>query len=443
MSKEIRKAVMVFIIIFLLFVLAVIISESINNNNILKTYPEQISIAVPDVVTVSKPAPEAFDFQKSKVATWLIRIFLSIAVPAFFLFSRFSAGIRNWAARRARRWVVMVILYFVIYSLIETLIYFPIDVYTGFFRLHKYGLSNQTLIQWLIELAKSFIVNTVTTAAVIWIPFLVIKKSPKRWWLYLALLIIPYMFIGSYVQPVMIDPIFNEYKQVEDTQLSVKIDQLLAKTHIDNCQVLQVDKSKETNQMNAFMTGVFNTKRIVLWDTTINLLNTDEVLGVVAHEMGHYLMGHIWKSIVIGGFSGIVVLYLVYRLATWFLKRSNGKWGFSELSDIAALPLIMLMINLMLFVSSPITNAYSRNLETEADRFELELTKNNFATATATVKMHQQSLAMPEPGYIYMLWNYDHPPFKSRVDFANEYRPWENGQPLKYQKYIKESNGLK
>lgn len=437
MSKEIRRSIFIFLVAFTVFTFAVIISESINNKNILNTYPDKVSVAVPDVVSVSKPSPEAFEFQKSKVVTWLVRLFLGFAVPAFFLFSRLSEGLRNWALRRTKRWVSMVLLYFILYSLIEILIYLPLDVYTGFIRMHRYGLSNQTLAQWTIELIKSFAVNTVITAAIIWIPFLIIRRSPKRWWLYLGLVSIPYLIIGSYVQPVAIDPIFNEYKQVEDTQLSNKIDNLIAKTNIENCQVLQVDKSKETNQMNAFMTGVFNTKRIVLWDTTINYLNTDETLGVVAHEMGHYLMGHMWKSIVYGGFGSILALYLVYRFSNWFLKKSSGSWGFSNLSDVAALPLLLLVINLMLFITSPMANAFSRSMETEADRFELELTKNNFATATAIVKMHQQSLAMPKPGYVYMLWNYDHPTYKSRVDFANEYRPWEKGEPLKYQKYIK------
>ena len=436
MNKQIRRIILLFLIFLSLFVLSVVITESINNKNIVNTYPDKISIAIPDVVSVSKPSTEAFEFQKSKVATWLIRLFLSFALPAFFLFSRLSAGIRDWALKRAKRWILMVILYFLVYSLIETIVYLPLDLYTGFFRLHKYGLSNQTLIQWGAVFVKSFIVNFVVTSIVIWVPFLVIKKAPRFWWLFLGLLSIPYLFIGTYIQPVIIDPIFNEYKQLEDSQLAQRIDELLSKTSIENCQVLQVDKSKETNQMNAFMTGVFNTKRIVLWDTTINYLNAEEVLGVVAHEMGHYLMGHIWKSIVFGGLASLLVLYLVYRLCNWFLRKSQGRWGIQKLSDIAALPLIMLMVNLMLFITSPAINAYSRSVELEADRFELELTQNNFATATATVKLHNQSLAMPEPGYIYMLWNYDHPTYKSRVDFANDYRPWENGEPLKYQKYI-------
>ncbi len=443
MGKDVRKLVLIFLVIFAVFTCLVVASEIINNRQIINTYPDKLQIAVPNEVTVSMPSQESFDFQKSKVTTWIIRLFLSFAVPAFFLFSKLSASIRNWARAKAKRWLLIIILYFVVYSIIELLIYFPLDLYTGFIRMHEYGLSNQTLSQWLVEMIKSFIVNTIIAAAIVWVPFLIIKKSPKRWWFYLALLSIPYILFLSFIQPIVIDPMFNEYKQIEDIELSAKIDGLLNETTIENCQVFQVDKSKETNQMNAYMTGVLNTKRIVLWDTTINYLTVDEVLGVVAHEMGHYLMGHVWKSIVIGGLGSVFILYLVYRLSNWFLKKTKGVFGFNKLSDIAALPLIMLSINIMLFVITPISNAYSRSLEVEADRFEIELTKNNFATATGTIKLHQQSLTMPEPGLIYMLWTYDHPTFKSRVDFANEYRPWENEQPLKYQKFMKENEQTK
>jgi len=443
LSKDIRKLILVFLIVFAIFTCLVVVSEIINYRQILNTYPEKMHIAVPDVVTVTMPSQEAFDFQKSKVTTWLIRLFLSFVVPAFFLFSKLSANIRNWATRKAKRWILIILLYFIVYSIIEMLIYLPLDMYTGFVRMHQYGLSNQTFSQWFIEMIKSFIVNSIIMATIVWVPFFIIKKSPKRWWLYLALISIPYLFFMSYIQPIVIDPMFNQYKQIEDSELSTKIDGLLNKTSIENCQVYQVDKSKETNQMNAYMTGVFNTKRIVLWDTTINYLTVDEVLGVVAHEMGHYLMGHVWKSIVIGGLGSIVLLYLVYRMSNWFLKKSKGRFGFNKLSDVAAFPLIMLLINIMIFASAPISNAYSRSIELEADRFELELTQNNFATGTGTVKLHQQSLTMPEPGLIYLIWTYDHPTFKSRVDFANEYKPWENGQPLKYQRYMKENDHVK
>ena len=443
MSKDIRKAIMVFLILFAIFACLVVVTEAINNKHIINTYPEKMHVAVPDMVKVTMPSQEAFDFQKSKVATWLVRLFLSFVVPAFFLFSKLSVVIRDWAKKKAKRWALIIILYFIAYSIIETLLYLPLDIYTGFVRMHQYGLSNQNFSQWLIELVKSFLVNTVMTAAIIWIPFLIIKKSPRRWWIYLALVSIPYMIFMSYIQPIVIDPIFNQYKPVEDSSLSNKIDNLLERTSIGSCQVFQVDKSKETNQMNAYMTGVFNTKRIVLWDTTINYLTVDEVLGVVAHEMGHYLMGHVWKSILLGGSGSIIILYLVYKMCNWALVKSKGRFGFNQLSDVAAFPLIILMINIMIFAVTPVSNAYSRGIELEADRFELELTQNNFATATGTVKLHQQSLTMPEPGLIYMLWTYDHPTFKSRVDFANQYKPWENGQPLKYQGYMKENRQAK
>ncbi len=443
LSKEIKKAIVAFSCIFIIFAAAVLFTEAINAWHIMDTYPDKGSAATPGIVEVYKPSAEAFDFQKSKVTTWLIRLFLSFAVPAFFVFSKLSVGIRDWAQKRAKRWVVIIAIYFVTYSLLEALIYLPLDIYTGFFRMHEYGLSNQTFVQWWIELIKSFIVNSLFGCLVVWVPFLIIKKSPKRWWLYLGLLMTPYLLFMSLIQPIVIDPIFNQYKAVEDKALSSEINNLLDKTNIGKTDIFQVDKSKETTQMNAYMTGVFNTKRIVLWDTTINNLNNEEVLGVVAHEMGHYLMGHIWKSIVIGGLGSIFVLFIVDKLCRWFMRKSQGRMGFHTLCDVAALPLIILMLNLVMFFVTPISNAYSRNMELEADRFELELTKNNFSTATATVKLHQQSYALPEVGLVYMLWNFDHPEFKERVDFANTYMPWEEGKPLKYQKFLKENEEAK
>ena len=439
LSKNLKKSIIVFLCIFIVFAAAILITEAINAQHIMKTYPEKGSAATPGIVEVYKPSNEAFDFQKSKVTTWLIRLFLSFAVPAFFLFSRLSLGLRNWAHKRTQIWLTIILIYFLAYSLIEAIIYLPLDIYTGFFRMHEYGLSNQTFVEWFTELVKSFVVNSLMGCLIVWVPFFIIKKSPNRWWLYLGLLMTPYLLIMSLLQPIVIDPIFNEYKPVENAVLSSKIGDLLDKTNIGKTDIFQVDKSKETNQMNAYMTGVFSTKRIVLWDNTINNLNQDEIMGVVAHEMGHYLMGHIWKSIVMGGLGSILILYIVHRLCRWYIGRSQGRMGFSNLADVAALPLILLMLNLVMFFVTPISNAYSRNMELEADRFELELTKNNFATATATVKLHQQSYALPEVGLVYMLWNFDHPEFKERVEFANTYMPWEEGKLLKYQKFLKEN----
>src|SRR5699024_4678252 len=128
--------------------------------------------------------------------------------------------------------------------------------------------------------------------------------------------------------------------------------------------------------MNAYMTGVFKSKRIVLWDTTINNLEKEEVLSITAHEIGHYVKGHIWKGIILGGLFTILLLFLLNKTTLWILNNSKGHFGFTKLYDIASIPLLILVLNFYLFLSSPIINGYSRHIEWDADRFELELARN-------------------------------------------------------------------
>jgi len=379
---------------------------------------------------------KAYSYQESKVRFWIVRFAWSFLVPAFFIFSGYAADLMKWLERRFKRYVLVVIMFFILYSLIEFIIYLPLNYLGGYARAHEYGLSNQGFTSWLINLAKSFVVDTIGGAIIIWIPFLLIKKYPRRWWLYTGMLTIPVLIIATYISPIFIEPMFNKYTKINDTELEQKIQELVSKTTIGECQVFQVDKSTETKEMNAYMTGIFNTKRIVLWDTTIAQMEHKEVLSVVAHEMGHYLMGHIWKSIVLGGLLSILGLYFVNKIALWVLKGSNGTFGFQKLWNPAALPLLIIVINLVMFVLNPFINAYSRYIEKEADRFELELVQDNAATLSSTVKLYSGSLTLPRPGLVYKLWNYDHPTYEERVKLASTYKPWEENGKLKYEKYI-------
>ncbi|MCR4435695.1 MAG: M48 family metallopeptidase [Clostridiales bacterium] len=436
MKKQLISAMIITLGVMALFIAGVIITEKVNLETIRSEYSQLPNSGNAGLVDIPAPTQKAVQFEKNKVAVWIVRFLLSLAIPAFLLFSGWSAGVRNWARSQSKNFIVILALYFIIYSCIDYLLSFPLDFYSGFVRLHSYGLSNQPFTKWLGDSLKSFAINTFSGAAFVWLPYLAIKKSPGRWWLYMALLSIPVLIFISYISPVFIDPLFNKYQPIQDKALEEKLRSQISRTVIRDCQLYQVDKSVDTNQMNAYMTGMFNTKRIVLWDTTIRNLSQREVLGVTAHEMGHYALGHVWKSIGLGALLCAAVLYLVHKSALWILDRSGGAFGFTRLYDIASLPLLILLINLFMFAAAPVENAYSRHMETEADRFELELTRDNQAAASAMVKLHQGSLTLPQPGIIYKLWSYDHPTFKERVDFANSYRPWEENRPLRYQKYF-------
>ncbi|MBC2582510.1 M48 family metallopeptidase [Clostridium sp. DJ247] len=437
MKKELSISIILFLCLMIGFIFSVKITEERNDTYIKHKYVYSAEENKKQINYIAPPTEKAIEYQHKKVALWITNLVLSIGIPAIFLFSRFSANIRNWAQRRSKRAFITIILYFIVYSTITTIISLPIDYYSSFVLKHAYGLSNQTFLKWFEDILKNFILYTAAASIFIFLLYTLIKISPRRWWLYLGLMLIPIIFFLTFVSPVYIDPIFNKYERLQDKNLETMIYKQIDKTNIKNCQVFQVNKSVDTKEMNAYMTGVLNTKRIVLWDNTIKNLTYGEVLGIVAHEMGHYIMGHVWKAIIIAGVGSILVFYFINKSALWMLEKSQGIFGFNKLQDIASIPMLILLLNIFMFVVTPVSNAYSRYTEREADRFELELTKNNDAAVSSTIKLHENSLVLPTPGVIYKLWNYDHPTFEERVEFAKNYKPWEENKPIKYKNYIK------
>jgi hypothetical protein len=179
-----------------------------------------------------------------------------------------------------------------------------------------------------------------------------------------------------------------------------------------------------------------HTKRIVLWDTIIKQSTANELSVVMSHEMGHYVLGHVWSGLIFGSSVLLVGLWLVHRCAGWILRRFAARTGVTELGDIASLPLLMLIFGLFIFAFKPALLAYSRHLEHEADRFALEITRDNHDCATAFVKFIQHDLAYPTPGPLFVLWRSSHPPLAERISFCNTYRPWLEGQIGRYSKYF-------
>jgi len=266
----------------------------------------------------------------------------------------------------------------------------------------------------------------------LWVPYLLLKKSPQRWWLYTGLLVPPFLFFQMLITPVFIDPLFNDFGPMQDKALEAEILAVAERSGIEGSRVYEVKKSVDTNAVNAYVTGFMGTKRIVLWDTLLAKLDKEEVLFVMGHEMGHYVLNHVVKSILIISVIILVALYGVHRLAGVLLARYRGRFGFDRLDDIASLPLIILLLSAISLVVTPLILANSRYNEHEADRFGIELLQTNRAAATAFVKLQQENLGVPWPGLLFKLWRGTHPSIGERITFFNEYKPWETGEPLVY-----------
>ncbi len=391
-------------------------------------------------VPVPAPSEKAVSYYRSGNVLWVVDLVWGILIPCLFLFTGFSARIRNWALRLGLKWFFVVGIYFIIFVLINFVIDLPLSYYEEFVRQHAYGMSNQTFSKWLGDSLKSLLVGIVGGVLFLWVPYMLLKKSPRRWWLYTSLLSIPFLFFVMLISPIWIDPLFNQFGPMKDKTLESQILALADRAGIEGSRVYEVNKSVDTKAVNAYVTGFLGTKRIVLWDTLLAKLNDREILVVMGHEMGHYVLHHVIKGISFAFLLILFTLYLAYRLADGLIVRNKARFGFDSLSDIASLPLLLLLVSIFSFLTSPIVLAYSRHQEHEADRFALEITRDNHDAAEAFVKLQQENLGIPRPGLLYKVWRSSHPPIGERIDFCNEYKPWKTGQPLVYGRLFKPLN---
>jgi STE24 endopeptidase len=380
-------------------------------------------------VAVPEPSAKAMAFYRSGNRLWVFNRVWAILLTGTLAFSGASARLRTWAQRMGRTWFFTVGLYVVMYLAVVFVIDLPLSFYQGYVRLHEYGLSNQTLAKWLRDGATRLTVEMVVGFALTWVPYLLLGRSPRRWWLYTGLLSVPFLFATMLVVPIWIDPLFNTFGPMKDKALERSILALADRAGISGSRVFEVEKSVDTKAVNAYVTGVFTTKRIVLWDTLLAKLDEPEVLVVMGHEMGHYVLGHVRRSILLGSLVILMGLFFVDRAGRWLIARFSNRLGFDRLSDVASVPLVLMVIDVASLVLGPVAMAYSRHQEHEADRYALELTHANHSGAMAFVKMQSENLGNPRPGLLYKIFRASHPSIGERIEFCNSYHPWRLDLP--------------
>jgi STE24 endopeptidase len=392
-------------------------------------------------VAVPEPSPKAVSFYHSTIILIVVVILWNLLIPVGFLFTGYSAKLRSWAERLGRKWYFSYAIYCTAFILIYFLLLLPLIFYGRFIFLHHYDLSNQSFARWLYCSIQGAAIVLIGGLAVGWIPFFIFKKSPRRWWLYLGLLTPLYLCFTLWIQPALIDPLFHKFTPLQDKELEAKIFAEATRAGIQGSRVYQVNTSVDSKVENAYVTGLMGTKRIVFYDTLLQNMDEDELLFVMGHEMGHYVLWHKAQRIAFKSILILVSLYVAYRLAGPVIGRFKIIWGFAVPSDFAALPLGVLAVWLFCFVDLPIYMAFSRHLEHEADRFGLELTHENHAAATAFAKLMKVGLGVPRPGAFFTIWFDSHPCIADRIEFCNTYRPWETGQSSKYEKYFRPAEG--
>jgi Zn-dependent protease with chaperone function len=403
------------------------------------TSSAQVSDSGFAAVAVPVPSELAIRYYRSSHPLWAGATALELLVPAAILFSGFSARLRERARRLARgRWLPTVAIYGAAYAVIQAVLFLPLSWYAGFVRQHAYGLSTETASAWLGDWAKGTALTALMAALVVWIPYRLLRASPRRWWLWTGLFAAPLTALLMIVMPVWIAPLFDEYGPMRDRALQARIHQLAARAGIPDSRIYEVRKSDETRRVNAYVTGFGDTKRIVLWDTLVDRLKPEEVLFVLGHEVGHFVLRHTLTAILGATLLVTLSLYVVHRVAGWAIARFRARFGFDRLDDVASLPLLLLVGSVVRLAATPAALAYSRWQEREADRFGLELTRDNGAAARSFVRLHDENLAVPRTGILVRLWRGSHPDLADRIEFSNRYRPWAHGEPLRYAKYLRQ-----
>jgi STE24 endopeptidase len=269
------------------------------------------------------------------------------------------------------------------------------------------------------------------------------RWSPRRWWFHFWLASLPILMFVLFISPWFIDPLFNTFEPLDAKypELATAMGKVVQRTGlaIPRERMFLMQASKKTNDINAYVTGVGVSKRVVVWDTTIQKLTTDETLFIFGHEAGHYVLGHVRKGFLF--FAGVllVALYLGYRGLHGALNRWGKDWKVYGPEDWASLVVLLLLLQLMTFASLPVTNSFSRMQEHAADVYGLEVI-HGIVPDSAEVAAHafqimgEIDLADPNPPQIITFWLYTHPPLAERLVFAHSYDPWSKGQAPKYVK---------
>ena len=390
-------------------------------------------------VTAYTLAPDLYEKTKHIDRVRLIFLIVSpiysLLILWLFLGWKLGPRYRDWAEGASSKLFVQVVVFSPLLILTLDILDLPVGVFEQW-ELRNYGLSVQRWGSWAWDWTKGEFVNVIIAIILISILYAVLRKSPQRWWFYFWLAALPLGVLLIFLQPLVIDPLFHKFEplQQKDPALTAALEHMVARAgqDIPPERMYWMNASEKVNELNAYVTGIGGSKRIVVWDTTIAKMTTPQIVSVVGHEMGHYVLNHIPKALAIYALGSLALFYLGYRSIGWLLKWRGTRWGIRAPEDLASLPALLLLFSIFLLILTPVTNAISRYFEHQADQYALEVTHgltpdSGQVAAQAFQVLGEVDLEYPDPSRLDVLLTDDHPPTRDRVRFSLTYNPWANG----------------
>lgn len=363
---------------------------------------------------------QAKQYARIRRRLWLVDTIFGALYALAWLFFGWATALRDCLTTLTDNPWLLVPLFVAIFGGIYTLINLPLAYYSGFVLPHRFGQSNQSFKDWVLDQIKGLAVGAPIGLILLEFLYLALRTTGELWWLWAAAGMLIFSVLLSNLAPILIMPIFNKYVPLGDEhkELADRLLDLARRANTKVKGVFKFDMSKRTKAANAALTGIGNTRRIVLGDTLINEFSTDEIETVLAHELGHHVHRDIPIYITFGAISTTVSLFL----ASLALKWAVGYFGFTGPADIAAFPALMLIFSAYGLITMPISNAVSRWRERMADDYALQSTGKSQAFASAFTRLANQNLGEVDPEKWVVFMFYSHPPLGERIEKANNWR---------------------
>ncbi|MDO9549000.1 MAG: M48 family metallopeptidase [Candidatus Marinimicrobia bacterium] len=369
---------------------------------------------------ISAVKPEKSETSKQYQRTKLLYSVIGFIVGLGFLISIVSSGYTTKTEEFIRFYVqndYLVLLIFITFlGIIEAVLLFPLNVISGFVIEHRYQLSNQRFSSWLWEQTKGILVSYPIMLIIIAIFFTLLRRYPQNWWFWMGSVMVLFSIIIARLAPVLLFPLFYKFVPLEDKSLATDVSALCKTVGLRLKGVYQFNLSKTTRKANAAFTGIGKSKRVILGDTLLSSMESDEILAVLAHELGHYKLKHIWKGMAIGIMITFLGLFLVATAYNSMLILFHFRYP----AQIAALPLIGILLTIYQFVTAPLQNAYSRANERVADDFAVKLTGNSQSFISGLNKLAEQNLSDRTPHPLVEFLFYSHPSIDKRISRLQE-----------------------
>jgi STE24 endopeptidase len=346
---------------------------------------------------------------------WLLLwdFLVGLLVAWLLLGTGLSARVRDGVERMTRFKWLQTAVYAVFYSLFTSLVLLPWNAYEGYFREHQYGMSNQTIGDWFGDQLKGLVIVLILGTLALVAIYAVLRKAPRTWWLWGSLVAIAFAMFAAAIAPVYLEPVFNKFKPLAESPLKQQILSMARANGIPATDVYEFDASKQTKRMSAHVSGLLGTTQISMNDNLLTRGSPEEILAVLGHEMGHYVLNHVYKGIV---FIGIIIVVGFAFLSWSFDKvrvRYGARWGIRDVGDVAALPLLLFLFSAYAFVLTPVNNTLTRTMEAEADNYGVNVSRQPDGFAQAA--LHLSEYRKMKPGPVEEFVFYDHPSGWNRI----------------------------